>query len=206
MFRRFRHLAFIPGAALLLVMAGCGSNQQSSAGANSPAAPPAPETTRAIQTLDGQRTSVADYRGKVVLVNFWATWCDGCQVEIPWLIDLNQKYAPKGLVILGVDWDEKKDVVEPWVKTKQYQVNGMPELMSYRIGLEGEKIADDFGATIGLPTSVLYSRTGRKVKTIIGADQKELSNGIETQINTPAPATAAPAAAVPPTATATKQG
>ncbi len=71
--------------------------------------------------------SVAQYKGKVVLVNFWATWCQPCRVEIPWLIEFNQRYGPKGLVILGVAMDDEgKKVVEPFVNNQIFQVNGHP--------------------------------------------------------------------------------
>ncbi len=76
-----------------------------------------PETTLAIPALDGSQATLAQYKGKVVLVNFWATWCQPCKIEIPWLIEFNQKYGPKGLVILGVAMDDEgKKAVEPFVK------------------------------------------------------------------------------------------
>src|ERR1700682_2168790 len=60
---------------------------------------PAPDVT--LKDLDGKDVSVAQYKGKVVLVNFWATWCDPCRFEIPWLIDMQQKYGAKGFTVLG---------------------------------------------------------------------------------------------------------
>jgi len=85
----------------------------------------APEGAVAIPTLDGSTTSLDHYKGKVVLINFWATWCEPCKAEIPWLIEFNHKYGPKGLVILGIAMDDEgKKVVEPWVKTKRFDVTG----------------------------------------------------------------------------------
>lgn len=84
-----------------------------------------PEASVAIPTLDGSTVSLDQYKGKVVLVNFWATWCEPCKAEIPWLIEFNHKYGPKGLVILGIAMDDEgKKVVEPWVKTKRFNVSG----------------------------------------------------------------------------------
>lgn len=89
----------------------------------SAAAPPAPETSLEIPTLEGATTSVSQYKGKVVLVNFWATWCAPCRVEIPWLIEFDKKYGPQGLVILGMAMDDEgKKVVEPWVKAQKFDV------------------------------------------------------------------------------------
>ena len=67
-----------------------------------------------FKDLDGKEVSLEDYKGKVVLVNFWATWCEPCRVEIPWLIEMQQKYGSKGFTVLGVAMDEEgKSVVSP---------------------------------------------------------------------------------------------
>src|SRR5271156_4184447 len=91
-------LAVITGVVLLLALVGCGAGTQSQAVKESGgmAGAAAPEISFQIPTLDGANTSVDQYKGKVVLVNFWATWCQPCRVEIPWLIDFNQKYGSKG--------------------------------------------------------------------------------------------------------------
>jgi len=92
---------------------------------NSASTTSAPEASVAIPTLDGSTVSLDQYKGKVVLVNFWATWCDPCKAEIPWLIEFNHKYWPKGLVILGIAMDDEgKKVIEPWVKAKRFDVKG----------------------------------------------------------------------------------
>src|SRR5262249_35408510 len=89
------------GIAALLLLAGCRGNRsgQASGGAGSKA--PA-EANISIPALDGPNVTVAQYKGKVVLVNFWATWCQPCQKEIPWLIEFSDKYKAQGLVILGI--------------------------------------------------------------------------------------------------------
>ena len=137
-----------------------------------------------LTDLEGKSQSLSQYRGKVVLVNFWATWCQPCQVEIPWLIEFDQKYGPKGLVILGVSMDDEgKKMVEPWVRDKRFDVNGTKDAMSYRILLGNDKIAEQYGGLIGLPTSYLYSRDGKKTKTIIGLiNHDDISKAIESQL------------------------
>src|SRR5215510_13499817 len=82
---------------------------------------PAPDFT--LKDLDGKELSLAQYRGKVVLVDFWATWCDPCRVEIPWLIEMQDKYGPKGFTVLGIAMDEDgKPVVAPFVAKERYEV------------------------------------------------------------------------------------
>src|SRR5438477_9046020 len=69
--------------------------------ANTASYPPAPEVR--FRDLDGKDVSLSQYKGRVVFVNFWATWCAPCQAEIPWLIEMQQKYSSKGFTILSLD-------------------------------------------------------------------------------------------------------
>jgi len=128
--------------------------------------------------------SIDNYKGKVILVNFWATWCAPCRTEIPWLIEFNQKYGLKGLVILGVAMDDEGNkVVQPWVQNQRFDVNGHPEPMNYQILLGNTKVADKFGGILGMPTSMLYSRDGKKIKTIVGLiDHDDLSKTLDSQL------------------------
>ena len=129
-----------------------------------------PELT--LKDLDGKDVSLAQYKGKVVLVNFWATWCGPCREEIPWLIDMQQKYGPKGFT-----------VVAPYVQSEKFDVNGTPSLMSYPILLGNDAAADKFGGLFGYPTSVLISRDGRQIKRITGIiSYDEISKAIESQL------------------------
>jgi thiol-disulfide isomerase/thioredoxin len=168
---KFLKLAKMIGVTVLLTLIGCGSGaqRQTSKETAGVAAAAAPETTVQIPSLEGGPVTIDQYRGKVVLVNFWATWCAPCRTEIPWLIEFNQKYGPRGLVILGVAMDDEgSKVVQPYVQSNRFDVNGHPEPMNYHILLGNTKIADKFGGILGMPTSMLYSRNGRKIKTIVG--------------------------------------
>jgi thiol-disulfide isomerase/thioredoxin len=183
--RNFLAAVMITGVLALLPLAGCkqkaGDNANPNANAKGSAAP---EASLSIPTLEGSTTSLDQYKGKVVLVNFWATWCDPCKTEIPWLIDFNKKYGPRGLVILGVAMDDEgKKVVEPWVKAKRFDVNGQQAAMDYQILLGNDKIADKFGGILGLPTSMLYSRDGKKIKTIVGLiNYQDLEKTLDSQL------------------------
>jgi len=137
-----------------------------SAGAPSP---PTLAPTIPLKDLDDHDVTIAQYQGQVVLVNFWATWCDPCREEIPWLIEFQQKYGPRGLTILGVAMDEEgKTVVNPYLSNERFNVNGQKIAMSYRILLGSDAIAAKFGGVLGLPTSMFYSRDGKKIRTVVG--------------------------------------
>jgi thiol-disulfide isomerase/thioredoxin len=155
--------------------------QRSAAGGPHPAGPVAKISTEGmkpaaelkLKNLDGKEVSLSDYRGKVVLVNFWATWCDPCRTEIPWLIEFQQKYGDRGFVVLGVAMDDEgKQVVQPFEQKERFDVNGQKMAINYPILLKNDddvdKFAGAFGGMIGLPTSVLISRDGKRVRTTIG--------------------------------------
>ena len=145
-------------------------------------AAPAPEIM--LKGLDGKETSLAQYKGKVVLVNFWATWCDPCRVEIPWLIEAQQKYAARGFTILGIAMDEEgASVVTPFVNKERFDVDGTKSLMNYPIVIGNDAAADKFGGLLGYPTSVLISRDGKIVRRTTGPlSADELSKWIESQL------------------------
>jgi cytochrome c-type biogenesis protein len=128
---------------------------------------PAPQFT--LKDLNGNEVSLSDFKGKVVLVNFWATWCEPCRFEIPWLIEMQQKYGPRGFVILGIALDEEgKSVVVPFVAKQRFDVNGTKEPMSYKILIGDDDVADKFGGLFGYPTSVLISKDGMELKRVTG--------------------------------------
>ncbi len=147
--------------------------------ASAAAAPEVP-----IKDLQGHDVSLAQYRGKVVLVNFWATWCGPCRIEIPWLMEFQQQYGPRGFTVLGVAMDDEgKKVVEPFVTKEHFDLNGQATTINYPILLGSDDIAEKFGGIIGLPTSMLISRDGKKVKTIVGlVNHDEIVKAIEGQL------------------------
>jgi len=153
-----------------------------SAGKPNAAGKPAPEVT--LKDLEGKDLSLSQYKGKVVLVNFWATWCEPCQVEIPWLIEIPQKYAAKGFTVLGIAMDEEgAKVVTPWVSKERFDVNGAKSQMNYPIVIGNDAAADKFGGLLGYPTSVLITRDGKIVKRITGIiSSEEISKSIESQL------------------------
>ena len=143
---------------------------------------PAPAVT--LKDINDKDITLAQLKGKVVLINFWATWCAPCLEEIPWLIDLQQKYSAKGFTVLGVAMDEEgKSVVAPWVAKKRFDVDGQKLPMSYPIVIGSEAAAEKFGGLFGYPTSILISRDGKQIKRITGIISKEeISKEIESQL------------------------
>jgi thiol-disulfide isomerase/thioredoxin len=147
--------------------------------ANNGPHPDEPDVT--FKNLQGQDVSLASLKGKVVIVNFWATWCEPCRVEIPWMIGFQQKYADKGLTILGVAMDDEgKSVVAPYVQTTQFDVEGHSMTMNYPIVLGNDDIAAKFGGLLGFPTTIVISRDGKIQKRFIGlADEADLDKQIK---------------------------
>jgi thiol-disulfide isomerase/thioredoxin len=126
---------------------------------------------------------VASLKGKVVLVNFWATWCDPCRGEIPSLIEFQQKYADKGFTVLGIAMDDEgAKVVQPFVQKTKFDVSNHPMTMNYPIIIGSDSVADKFGGLWAFPTSVLLTRDGKIAKRIIGAVTPEDLKDIQTLI------------------------
>src|SRR5580698_4783843 len=143
-------------AAAAAGFAGCksGGSQAAGLGTEKPL-PNEPEVT--FKDLQGKDVALASLKGKVVLVNFWATWCEPCQTEIPWMIEFQQKYGPRGFTIVGVAMDEEgKKVVAPFLQKHLFDVEGQKEAINYPILLGSDPIAEKFGGIFGLPTSMIY--------------------------------------------------
>jgi thiol-disulfide isomerase/thioredoxin len=140
---------------------------------------PAPDIS--VKALDDESVTLADYKGKVVLVNFWATWCDPCREEIPWLIEMQDRYGPKGFTVLGIAMDEEgKPVVAPFVAKERYDVQGQKLPMNYPILIGNEGVAEKFGGLLGYPTSILISKDGKQLKKITGIiNEEEISKLVE---------------------------
>jgi cytochrome c biogenesis protein CcmG/thiol:disulfide interchange protein DsbE len=155
-----------------------------------PAPPPDIRGTPAAQfelpDLDGKMVRRADFDGKVLLVNFWATWCGPCLIEIPWFIDFQKQYGPQGLQVVAISLDEEGvDVVKPFVDK-----HGMNELTV----LMGEaRTPELFGGLLGLPTTFMIDRQGNYYSKHQGLADRDV---VEQEIREllAVPAAGAPAA------------
>ncbi len=137
-----------------------------------------------LKDLEDHDVSLSQFKGKVVLVNFWATWCGPCRIEIPWLIDLHNKYSGRGFTVLGVAMDEEgKSAVAPFVLNERFKVGGTPQSVNYPIVLGNDGAADKFGGLVGFPTSVLISKDGRVAKRVDGlVSYDEIDKAIQSQL------------------------
>jgi thiol-disulfide isomerase/thioredoxin len=164
-------------AAVAAGLVACNSHNwfKASAGENGASKGPLPVAPDAtFKDLEGKDVTLASLRGKVVVLNFWATWCEPCQVEIPWMIELQQKNSDKGFTILGAAMDDEgKSVVEPYVQKTEFDVDGQKMKMNYPIVLGNDDIASKFGGLIGLPTTVVITRDGKIAKRFIGLANRE---------------------------------
>jgi thiol-disulfide isomerase/thioredoxin len=142
----------------------------------------APDVT--FKDLDGKDVPLSSFKGKVVLINFWATWCDPCYIEIPWLIEMQQKYGAKGFTVLGVSMDEEgKAAVAPFLAKERFNVNGQKLPMNYPIVLGNDDVATKFGGLLGYPTSFLITKDGKEIKKIQGLiPYEEITKAIESQL------------------------
>jgi thiol-disulfide isomerase/thioredoxin len=146
---------------------------------------PAPDFT--LESLDGNNMRLSDFRGKAVLLNFWATWCAPCKIEMPWFVDFQKEYGEQGLQIVGVAMDDssKEDIAK---FAKDMGVN-------YPVLLGKEAVGDEYGGVPALPESFFIGRDGKIVDKIIGLKGKgEIEDAIKKALHTtpaPAPTTAA---------------
>lgn len=135
----------------------------------------------------GKTVKLSDYRGKAVLLNFWATWCPPCKVEIPWFVDLQKQYANDGLVVLGVAMDDASQQ-EIAKFAKDMNIN-------YPILLGTEEVGDAYGGVEGLPTSFYIGRDGKVVDRVAGLrSYGDVKEKVQAALNTSAATTAAGAA------------
>jgi len=117
-----------------------------------------------VNDSKGAPVSLADFKGKVVLLNFWATWCHGCGEEIPWFIEYQDKYKSQGLVVLGVSMDDEGwKIVTPFIQEKK---------MNYVVVIGDKALGDQFGLA-AMPMTVLIDRDGKIVTKHEGVVDRE---------------------------------
>lgn len=140
---------------LMVLLLGCGKTPQ--------VRKPAPDF--ALKDMHGETVRLSDYRGKVVLLDFWATWCGPCKVEEPWFVEFEKMYKDQGFAVVGVSIDEEGwDVVKPYVEQKK---------INFRVLLQSGKMDPLYEGIEAWPTTFLIDRVGKIVFTQVGVGSKQ---------------------------------
>lgn len=122
-----------------------------------------------LPSLGNDWVDVSSYKGQVVLIVFWTTWCPGCVDEVPTLIRLQQEFSGKGFTVLAIAVDDEgEESVESFVENKRFSVNGASASINYPVLRSSDETARKLGFEGGLPAGVLVNRNGREVKIIRG--------------------------------------
>jgi peroxiredoxin len=135
----------------------------------------------ALKDSDGKVVHLSDYKGKVVLLDFWATWCGPCKIEIPWFTDLQRKNKDRGFEVLGVSMDEDGwEAVKPFLADLE---------VNYRVVMGNDTTAQLYGGVDALPTTFLIDRAGKIAAVHVGlANRKDFVDGVEQLLQAPAAA------------------
>jgi thiol-disulfide isomerase/thioredoxin len=145
------------------------NNHSKMPGSQTPGAP-----QFAVSDLNGQTVDSANLRGKVVLVDFWATWCVPCESEIPHLVEWQSKYAAQGLQVVGLSMDDTASPVKTYAEKHK---------IDYPVAMADEKTIATFGGVLGLPANILIGRDGKQIAKHVGVTdinllQKEVERAL----------------------------
>jgi thiol-disulfide isomerase/thioredoxin len=166
-------IASVAGLVLALGFSSCAKKSAEASAAGGAAAPAklaalpviGPAPVWRLKDVNGQVVDSAQFKGKVVVIDFWATWCGPCRMEIPGYAELQRKYGKDGLVIIGVSLDEGgPEVVKPFMA--KFQIN-------YPIVMGDDTVQAAFGGMEAIPTTFLIDREGRVRDRKQGAEPTE---------------------------------
>lgn len=120
-----------------------------------------------MKDVAGKDVALSQFKGKVLVLDFWATWCGPCKIEIPHFIEFQDKYGKDGLQIVGISVDDTADKLEPYARKMG---------MNYPVlqGLGHDEVQDAYGPIVGIPVSVMISRDGRVCATHTGLTGKDV--------------------------------
>lgn len=151
-------------AAALLVLAAARKSSVSASEIANVAATSKPSPAWELKGVDGKPVKSSDFVGKVVILDFWATWCGPCRMEIPGFIELQKRYADKGLVVVGVSLDQDG---APVVKSFMDKTG-----INYPVVLGDETIVNAFGGVEGIPTTFIIDHDGQIIHKHVGYTDK----------------------------------
>ena len=164
--------------ALVVFLAACSRLPSSGKGAVKAESERQQAPNFTLKDATGAAVKLSDYRGKVVLLNFWATWCGPCKIEIPWFMDFQQQYKDRDFAVLGVSMDD-----DGWQSVKPYVAE---HKINYRIVIGTEELTQQYGGVEALPTTFVLDREGRIASVHKGLVSKsEYQNEILNLLDTP---------------------
>ena len=119
-----------------------------------------------LKDINNKDVKLSSLAGKVILLDFWATWCGPCKIEIPWFVEFQNKYGKDGLQVVGVSVDDTLDKLKPYVANAK---------MNYLVlqGLDHDDLQDAFGPMFGIPVTAVISRDGRICTKHVGLSSKD---------------------------------
>jgi thiol-disulfide isomerase/thioredoxin len=148
--------------ALLVGLSGC---DRSGSKAEAKHASSNAATDFDLTALNGDPLRLSDHRGKVVLVDFWATWCGPCRIGIPHLVELQREYGPRGLQIIGVAVSDREDNVRQFAEKMN---------LNYLVAMGNQEVVNDFGGFTAIPTAFLIAPDGSIAGSYTGYQEKRV--------------------------------
>lgn len=155
-------IPFVSSLSLFVTILSCAAPANSR---NSTIVPPKVAPDFSLRDSQGATLKLSDYKGKVVLLDFWATWCHGCRTEIPWYMEFENKYKDRGLAVIGVSMDTGWNTVKPFMAKEE---------MNYPVVIGNWGMLGRFGLHVqALPVTFLIDRDGRIADQHIGLVNKD---------------------------------
>ncbi len=127
---------------------------------------PAANLDFTLKDMDGKDVELSGFKGQVLLLNFWATWCGPCRLEIPWFVELQEKYRDEGFRVVGVSVDDPPEAMRPFAK--QFKIN-----YPLVVGQDREDVQNAFGPIFAVPITVIIGRDGKVCVKHVGPVTKE---------------------------------
>ena len=172
-------LVLCSAVGIVLLSAACSNRQTAAKGSVKQEKDRKQAPEFALKDANGQTAHLTDYKGKVVLLDFWATWCGPCKIEIPWFMEFEQQFKDRGFAVVGVSMDE-----DGWTAVKPYLVRMK---LNYRILLGNDQVGTLYGGVDSLPTTFLIDRQGKIASVHIGVStgKEEFKDAIVHLLDAP---------------------
>lgn len=174
-YKRFKKFTGLLALLLMLAFLGCSSDSDTTSAINTGTMKDAPNFT--LRSINGENITLADFKGKVVLVDFWATWCGPCLQSIPELVRLQEQYRDSGLVILGVSMDEPDQLTD--VQLQRF-IDKFK--MNYHVMRDDGMVSRTYfgNSPAAIPTMHVVNKEGKIVDTVVGFAPGHLEKILET--------------------------